>query len=179
MTSPVAAEAVMQDREGRTALRFERSLSHPPEKVWEALTDPGEMAAWHPSPPATFPLEVGATIDFEDTLIEAEGVVTELDPPRVLAYTWGGDELRWELEPRDGGCTLILTHTFDDHYKAARDAAGWHLCLDALTASLDAGPGTGREDAMKEAGDWRELNSVYEERFGISPEEATPPPSRD
>ena len=135
------------------------------------------MAAWHPSPPVEFPLEVGAEIDFEHDLIEG-GQVIELDPPRLIVHTWGDDELRWELEPRDYGCLLILTHTFDDRYKAARDAAGWHLCLDALSASLDGGSDMSLEDAMKHGQDWRELNDAYEERFGISPEEATPPPSR-
>jgi hypothetical protein len=35
------------------------------------------------------------------------------------------------------GTPLVLTHTFDDRLKSARDAAGWHLCLDALELSID------------------------------------------
>jgi len=41
----------------------------------------------------------------------------------VPAHTWGEDELRWELRPHEDGCVLVLTHTFDDRFKAARDAA--------------------------------------------------------
>ena len=65
--------------------------------------------------------------------------MTAYEPPHLLAYSWGEDHLRWELEPRDGGTRLVLTHTFDDRLKAARDAAGWDLCLDALATSLSGG----------------------------------------
>src|SRR5215211_7251136 len=35
--------------DGRPALRFERRLAHPVERVWRAVTDPDEMPAWFPS----------------------------------------------------------------------------------------------------------------------------------
>ncbi len=107
------------------------------------------------------------------------GEVTAYEPPRPLGYTWGEDDLRWELRPHDDGCLLTLTHSFDDRFKAARDAAGWDICLAALSTSLDGGK------VEREIGDgerlprgWSELNSAYQERFEISPEEATPPPPR-
>ncbi|MFJ8818393.1 SRPBCC domain-containing protein [Amycolatopsis thermoflava] len=34
--------------DGLAALVFERHLKHPPEKVWQALTEPGELATWFP-----------------------------------------------------------------------------------------------------------------------------------
>jgi uncharacterized protein YndB with AHSA1/START domain len=164
------ADAVLQDDRGRTVLRFERTLDHPPDLVWRYLTEAADLHGWHPSP---FELEptVGGAVRYlsADGAAFGEGEVTEYDPPRVLAYTWGEDHLRWELEPRDHGCLLVLTHTFDDHFKAARDAAGWDLCLDALVAKL-SGFEPGRHD------DWQALNRAYEAKFGIPPEKATPPP---
>ena len=32
--------------DGRYVLRYERQLRHPPEKVWEALTEPEQIEAW-------------------------------------------------------------------------------------------------------------------------------------
>jgi len=163
------ADAVLQEDQGRTVLRFERALDHPPDRVWRYLTEAGELRGWHPSP---FELEprVGGAVRYlpPDGAMFGEGEVTEYDPPRVLAHTWGDDHLRWELEPRGDGCLLVLTHSFDDHFKAARDAAGWHVCLDGLAARL-AGDEPG-------AGDWKDLNRAYQERFAIPPEKATPPP---
>jgi hypothetical protein len=107
-----------------------------------------------------------------------DGEVTDYDPPLVLGHTWGDDHLRWELRPHDEGCLLVLTHTFDDRFKAARDAAGWHLCLDALGSSLDDTKAPSAEDGERLPGGWQELNRAYERRFGIPPEKATPPPAR-
>jgi uncharacterized protein YndB with AHSA1/START domain len=176
---PIAAEAILEDHEGRAVLRFERALRHSPERVWSALTELDELRSWHPSP---FQLDrhAGGAIAFLPPAGDAfgEGEVTAYEPPRLLAYTWGEDHLRWELKPEGEGTLLVLRHTFEDRMKAARDAAGWDLCLGALETSLAGGqapPPTG-ESAIP-AG-WSELNHRYQERFGIAPEQATPPPNR-
>jgi uncharacterized protein YndB with AHSA1/START domain len=177
---PVAPEAILQDQRGRSVLRFERTLAHQPERVWRALTERGELIGWHPTPFEIEP-EVGGSVRFvaapeaPDAPAIADGKVTEYDPPRILAHTWDDDLLRWELQPHDDGCLLILTHTFDDRFKAARDAAGWHVCLNALEAAL-AGHTKSRQVMSGPDKAWEPLNAAYEERFGIPHEKATPPP---
>jgi uncharacterized protein YndB with AHSA1/START domain len=169
---PAAPDATLQDREGRSVLRFERILPHPPERVWQALTEPTEHRSWHPTPFELEP-EVGGKVTYlpsEEVPEMPAGEVKEYDPPRTLAHTWDEDLLRWELRAHDDGCLLVLTHTFADHFKAARDAAGWHVCLDALDAAL-------RADTERPPSDWAALNAAYQERFGIAPEDATPVPA--
>jgi uncharacterized protein YndB with AHSA1/START domain len=170
------------------ALIFERLLAHPPERVWRALVASDELLDWHPtpfelegSPPDRSPAAQSARVAYIPTEGSPEmpdGELLEYDPPRALAYTWGQDELRWELRAREDGCLLKLTHTFDERLKAARDAAGWHLCLDALSDSLErlSRPRRGSGERLPEG--WGELNRDYQERFGISAEQATPPPAR-
>jgi uncharacterized protein YndB with AHSA1/START domain len=172
------SHAVLQEREGRWALCFERLLEQPPERVWGALTNHDELFEWHPTP---FELEpaAGGRVSYRPTPEGPEmpdGRVLEYDPPRLLAHTWGDDELRWELTAHESGCVLRLTHTFDDRLKAARDGAGWHLCLDALSSSLEgvSKPQRGTDPGLPDR--WSELNRDYQERFGISAREATPPP---
>jgi hypothetical protein len=109
-----------------------------------------------------------------------DGEVTYYDPPRLLGYTWNADgsesnHLRFEIRPHEGGCVLILTHTFEDRLKAARDGAGWHLCLAALAESLEDTSVSG-EALPRSSGEWPALNRAYQQKFGISTEEATPPP---
>jgi uncharacterized protein YndB with AHSA1/START domain len=177
MTMPVAPDAILQDQEGRSMLRFERTLDHPPQRVWRALTDPADHRSWHPTP-FEFEPAVGGKVTFlaGGDVEMPDGEVTEYDPPHRFAYTWDEDVLRWELSADGDGCVLVLTHTFDDHFKAARDAAGWHVCLDALAATLEGkGPPHG-EDGERLPSGWRELNTSYEQRFGIPAEKATPPP---
>ena len=91
-----------------------------------------------------------------------EGAVTELDPPRRFSFTWGDEHLHIELEPDDDGCRLRFTQVLFTREQAARDAAGWHVCLDRLDGLLsgDAGeaPGTEATD------EWSELYEAYQRR---------------
>jgi uncharacterized protein YndB with AHSA1/START domain len=174
-----SADAVLEDRDGGVALRFERELAHPPERVWRALTERAELDAWHPTP---FELEPtrGGLVTFQapaQVPSMRDGEVLEFDPPRALEYTWFEDSLRWELHPRVDGCLLVLTHSFGDRFKAARDGAGWHVCLWWLERHLEAVPSGRDEDDGGVPRGWRVLNEEYLRRFDIPPEKATPPPS--
>lgn len=129
----------VQSVNGAKVLRFEREFRHAPEKVWRALIEPSELQGWFPCQ-IEGERKVGATIRFvfegEDES-PAEGVIVEFDPPHVLAYTWEGESLRWELHPISGGSRLIFTSQLDPAYPADNTAAGWHLCLELLEAQLN------------------------------------------
>ena len=127
--------------DGRSVLHFERQLSHPVEKVWRVITNPAEMKDWFPSR-VEGEFRPGGKLKFVfENSAEIDGTVTEFDPPRVLAFTWGTDALRFELQSRPGGSQLFFDCTFtDDGVKAARDGAGWHVTLDLLDARLDGKP---------------------------------------
>ena len=92
-----------------------------------------------------------------------DGEMLAFEPPTLMELTWGDDVLRFELRPDGDGTLLTLTDTFDERGKAARDAAGWHVCLDALAHHL-ASDGQAPPD-------WKPLNDEYAERLG--PEAAT------
>src|ERR1700755_1954304 len=125
--------------DGRYELRFVRSLSHPVDRVWDAITTPSGLAAW-------FPFDIdgerstGAALRFVFREGEAEdfaGSMVEFTPQSAMELAWEGDEtLRLELSPSDSGCVLTLINRFDELGKAARDGAGWHACLEGLEASL-------------------------------------------
>jgi hypothetical protein len=136
------------------------------------VTTPEGLSAW-------FPFDVvgerrtGAPLRFvfrEGEGPEFAGAMVEYAPMSAMELVWEDDEtLRLELAPSGDGCVLTLINRFDEVGKAARDAAGWHACLDALEAAL-AGVAV---DAMRV---WDEVHPAYVERFG--PEAATiGPPS--
>jgi uncharacterized protein YndB with AHSA1/START domain len=134
----------LQNRDGRSVLRMERHLAHPPEKVWRAMTEPQRLADWFPEK-ITPELREGGTVAYESG---ETGAITDLDPQRLIAYTWGTDHLRWELHPESDGTRLVLLHTFDDRPAAASYGAGWHTCIVALGLALDgrAGADPGVDD---------------------------------
>jgi uncharacterized protein YndB with AHSA1/START domain len=154
-------------RDGRYELRFERALDHPVARVWQAITSPEGLAAWFPfdvegerrtGAPLRFVFREGEADDFA-------GEMVEFTPQSAMELRWDGDEtVRLEVEAAGASaCVLRLINRFDEIGKAARDAAGWHTCLDHLEASLTGG--TVSEDR------WSELHPAYVERFG--PEAAT------
>jgi uncharacterized protein YndB with AHSA1/START domain len=147
----------------RPALTFERRLAHPVQRVWRAVTDPAELAAWFPSA-VSGQVAPGGTLsfDFPDGDMKLEGEVVELDPPRRFAFTFGDDLLRIELEPVGDGCVLRFTCLFDDPERASRDAAGWHVCLDALEKHLGGMPG--QAPGSEPTPEWRELYDEYQRR---------------
>ena len=123
----------------RPALTFERRLAHSVERVWRAVTEPAELAPLVPQRDAAATLTPGGRLTFEfpgGEMPTMQGEVIEVDPPRSLAFTWGDDMLRIELERDDDGCVLRFTVLFDDAERASRDAAGWHVCLDLLERHL-------------------------------------------
>jgi uncharacterized protein YndB with AHSA1/START domain len=169
---------LMRDERGRSVLRFERLLEHSPERVWRALTEHGELEDWHPTP-----FEIDPNVGGEVRYAAGEGGpelpggrVLVYERPLLLAYTWGEDELRWRLREHEQGCLLTLEHAFEDRFKAARDGAGWHLCLIALQDGLNGVPAPKRGHGEHLRRDWAELNEGYRKRFGIAAVEATMPP---
>jgi DNA-binding transcriptional ArsR family regulator/uncharacterized protein YndB with AHSA1/START domain len=158
-----------QDANGRSRLRFTRTLHHPREKVWRAVTEPEHLAAWFPT---TIEGEraAGAPLRFsfpeQISLPPIEGEMIAYEPQSLIEFRWGTDIVRLELTPVPEGTELTLIDVLDEHGKAARDGAGWHTCLDALGAHLDGEP-----DARRRMSDWHEVHAHYVESFG--PEAAT------
>jgi len=161
---------------GRWQLRFTRRLPHPPERVWQALTDPEHLAAWFPT---TIEGErtAGASLRFahrDGAAPPVEGRMLACTPPSVLEFAWGDDEtLRFEVRPDGEGSVLTLVNTFDEVGKAARDGAGWHACLDVLTHHLDGVTPPWRPDER-----WGQVHRDYVARFGPEASTIGPPTGR-
>ena len=133
------------ERDGRPAVRFERTYPHPVDRVWRAVSDPAELIRWFPSAVELEPRAGGAVRFSGDPYSEgSSGVVLAWEPPRRLAFTWGEDELHLELEPAgEGGCRLVLLDVLGDRSAAARNGGGWYVCLAELVKVLDGVPSRG------------------------------------
>ncbi|HVQ31388.1 MAG TPA: SRPBCC family protein [Vicinamibacteria bacterium] len=170
--APGAASGAEVRKDGeKWTLVLVRDLSHPPAKVWKALTDPEELREWAPFDSDQNLGTVGtaklSTVGAPTTLV-SETQVKRADAPRVLEFNWGGQDIRWELEPRgDSGTRLTLWHNIDRRY-ISMGASGWHICFDVLARFL-AGRPVGRTvgpEAMKVEG-WQRLNAEYAQQFGV------------
>jgi uncharacterized protein YndB with AHSA1/START domain len=169
---PAAGARVRKDEGENWTLVLVKELRHAPEKVWQALTDPAHLREWAPFDADASLGTVGGTVKLTTvgapTPHVTETRVTRADPPRVLEYNWGGNDMRWELEAAGGGTRLTLWTTINRRY-ISMGAAGWHVCFDVLDHLLGGTP-IGRivgPEAMKFGG-WQRLNAEYAKQFAAA-----------
>ena len=112
-------------------VKLERLLPGPLERVWAYVTEPAKRAKWLCG--GVLELRVGGAVrmDFNHDNLSSEktppdkrkdkdvmgphvGVVTRLEPLRVLAHTWtwstGNTEVTYELAPRGKDVLLTIVH---------------------------------------------------------------------
>jgi uncharacterized protein YndB with AHSA1/START domain len=170
--TPGAASGAQVRKDGeKWTLVLTRELAHPPAKVWEAITEPEHLRQWAPFDADQSLASVGSakltTVGAPKPLV-SETQVKRADAPKLLEFNWGGQDIRWELEPIGAsGTRLTLWHNIDRKF-ISMGAAGWHICFDVLERAL-AGAPIGRmvgPDAMKFEG-WQRLNVEYAKQFGV------------
>jgi uncharacterized protein YndB with AHSA1/START domain len=155
-----------------SVLRYRRRLAHPRQKVWRALTEDAHLVAWFPT---TIEGErvAGAPLRFSFRESEGEpfdGEMLVFAPPELIELRWADDVLRFELEVDGNGCVLHLTVTFPEHGKAARDGAGWHVCLEQLAYECD-----GADQPRYPPDRWRVVHQGYVQRLGPEASVLGPP----
>ena len=164
---PEGPDGALELGSAQCVVRFERSLDHPVEQVWAALTEPERLAAWWGRadlslvPGGRFVLEWINTDDHGHRAV-MHATITELQPPALLELT--GDlhgVLRFELLPDGAGTHLSFSSTLalPEEFRA-KVLAGWHFHLDALARSLDGQP----TDLARLPG-WEELHARYARRL--------------
>jgi uncharacterized protein YndB with AHSA1/START domain len=134
------SEAILVKTGARPIIRFQRHLPNPVDWVWRAVTDPAEMRSWFPTRIEIDEWRVGARLvhHFDELDVDPlPGTVLEWDPPSRVRFTWGTDTIGFELTPApDGGTVFVLTEELSANI-AARNAAGWEVCLDRLQLGGD------------------------------------------
>jgi uncharacterized protein YndB with AHSA1/START domain len=139
----------------QATVRLERMLPGPIERVWAYLTDSEKRKTWLAG--GVFDLRVGGTADlhFDHSNITSEkapeehkgahdcsGTITRIDPPRLLAYTFGAagpeSEVTFELETRGKGVLLVISHRrIKDRKTMVNVAGGWDAHVGILEDRLN------------------------------------------
>jgi uncharacterized protein YndB with AHSA1/START domain len=109
-----------------SAIHIVRDYPHPPEKVWQAVTDPELVPLWTATGaggrPEGFALIVGTKFQLIgkpkpgwNGIVDC--VVLEVDAPHLLCYSWtdngGGETTKfgYRIEPYAGGTRFTYEHT--------------------------------------------------------------------
>jgi uncharacterized protein YndB with AHSA1/START domain len=134
-----------------TTLKIQRLLPGPVERIWAWLVESDKRRKWLAA--GEMELKVGAPFELvwrNDELtnppgkrpdgFDAEhrmpGHITQLDPPRLLAFTFQNDtEVSIELEARGSEVLLTLIHRrLPNRNFMLGVSGGWHAHLDVLVA---------------------------------------------
>jgi uncharacterized protein YndB with AHSA1/START domain len=136
------------------AIVKELTIAAAPERVFNALTKPDEIAHWWTNDLSAKP-EVGSLAEFRFSqgtfVIQFE--VAELDEGSKVHWIsrqgpatghWKGTSVTWQLTPVHNGTKLIFTHDgfaqVDEGYERLRGA--WVYFLASLKSYLETGKGT-------------------------------------
>ncbi|WP_309086352.1 SRPBCC family protein [Chelativorans sp.] len=145
-------------------VRIERRLPGPAERLWEYLTQSEKRRLWLAS--GDMEVFAGGKVEllFRHGELSSEptperfkhfetsppmfGEVTECDPPRLLTYSWPGDngasEVSFELFPEGKNVRLVLTHRRLESTEAMKMVAGgWEAHLGILEDRLSGLPPRG------------------------------------
>jgi len=147
-------------------------IAAPPARVFEAITDPVQMQRWWGASDmycvtdSKADVRVGGKwssegVGVDGTKFRVDGEYLEVDPPRLLVYTWIADwtgalktTVRWELEPqtvhglhpkgpeRAGTGTLLRIRQegfAGDLAAAAEHSEGWTRVMEWLVAYVERG----------------------------------------
>jgi uncharacterized protein YndB with AHSA1/START domain len=142
-------------------MRFKRVLPGPIERVWSFLTESDKRGKWLAS--GNMELRIGGRAELRfnhyelsphkeptpepykkyDGSLVFTWIVTQLDPPRLLALRWGekaeDSEVTFELEPRGNDVLLTVTHRrLPDRGFMLSISAGWQTHLDILNDYLNS-----------------------------------------
>ncbi len=128
------------------AVVYEIVFPSPPERLWQALVDPRELAAWLMPAPGFAPVTGQRFTMACDPFGEISGEVIEVIPHARLSMRWTGSfgdtVVTFQLEPERSGTRLRLTHGgWDEAHAAFRDQfrGGWHTKIgEGLSALLSA-----------------------------------------
>jgi uncharacterized protein YndB with AHSA1/START domain len=141
------------------AVRFERILPGPVERVWAYLTQSDKRGTWLAS--GEIEPRVGGRAqllfrhsdftsepapenfrEMNETGWPSEGTVTRWEPLQALGMTWPGEgtavsEVTFELLPEGGKVRLVVTHRkLASRAEMVDVSGGWHLHLDILEDQL-------------------------------------------
>jgi uncharacterized protein YndB with AHSA1/START domain len=156
----MATSKVSPDSDTVTA---EIQIAAPPERVFEALVEPQQIAEWwrndtvslegvelEPRVGGRWGYQTNKAVDGKNRF-RVQGEILEYDPPRLLAYTWRANlhrdparstVVRWELTPVGGGTRVKLTHSGLAQEPESRQGygTGWLDVVDRLRRFVTSSP---------------------------------------
>lgn len=145
----MATMAISHDQD---AIQAEIHIAAPPERVFQALTDPRQLMQWWGQKGMYHHTDWKGDVrpggqwrsegvsDTDGSPYHVSGEYVDVDPPRAVSYTWVANWsgplktlVRWDLEAASGGTVVRLRHSgfagapaaAKGHYEGWQRVIGW------------------------------------------------------
>jgi uncharacterized protein YndB with AHSA1/START domain len=134
------------------------TIQAPASRIFKALTDPAELLKWWGTegkfqaaevesdlrPGGKWRMRVNGSCG-SDTSSTVSGIYREVDPPRLLVFTWNREHedwpetlVRWDLEENNSLTTVRVTHSGLTTEGLRQRNSGWPLIVSLLHAYIDS-----------------------------------------
>jgi uncharacterized protein YndB with AHSA1/START domain len=145
MLEPQFVDPTFEPKGEQVEAHMSITLDDRVERIWGMLTRPEHLAQWLAEGEIEPKAGGRARLNFDQSYVVIDSIVTAYDPPRLLEYGWSspGEPVRparWVIEPVGGVARLDLTLTLPASEDVARSCAGWAAHLEMLAAALAGAP---------------------------------------
>lgn len=176
MSRPDEYDGTVERTADGGVVRFERHLPYPVRDVWDAITDPAQLAQWW------LPFDADVTVDLreggeivfvrrDDEPFTMICTIRRVEAPMLLEHTHvePGSFMRWELQPVGSGCILRLAHFLPDPDAGIENCVvvGLHTSLSRLGPCLEGRPTSWDWDTFA-------LTQEHYAQLGLAPHAAPP-----
>ena len=181
--------SAMSDRSSSRQIVEQIDIAAPPARVFAALTNPTQLLAWW-GDRTTFPSthwEIDPRVGGkwlsrwrgpDGASFALGGEILELDPPRLLAYSWWDERypnlplttVRYELVPTAAGTRLTVTHSGFDGDRSDFDDynSGWSTVVAKLRRHVEGGAMRANRDVAIAVESLLEAEAFYGGTLGFS-----------
>jgi uncharacterized protein YndB with AHSA1/START domain len=165
----MATTAITPDQD---TIKAEVQIAAPPERVFQALTDPRQLMQWWGQKGMYHGTGWQADVrpggqwrcdgvsDTDGKPFHVSGKYVDVDPPRLLSYTWLPSfsdpietHIRWELEAANGGTIVRLQHSGFAGVEAAVQGhyQGWQRVIEWMRGFVERGETLATRPAVQAA----------------------------
>ena len=157
----------LTNKAGEYEVRFERTLPHSAEAVWDAITNPEKLKLWFTDIDMDFKPGGRMMIHFHDAArTKSPGKINVIEPGKVFEFDWEGEIVRWELYPEgEKSCKLVLSHRKITPAYVVSASAGFHSLFDRLELMLDGNKRTYKFGSVQDDPADQALRKKYSEDF--------------
>ncbi len=150
--------ATAHDDSVRKSVKLTREYPLGDWALWKFLAEEHLIKQWFPGSYTFEPWDGGILNFHTEDPTDAEGaVVIQYEAPHHFSFTWGGNEVDYQVESLDDShVRFTLTDTLEQGDQAARNAAGWELCLNNLDRIV-----AGEAPTEFSWDEWREYYNAY------------------